>query len=136
MSLLTRFTTYDLELEVKLTFRNDKIILGITANGHQFRPSDWAERLCGVVSSALASPRVHGLRFSYCAYARPLVRDGQKCVLVLAKLRDVHPMAHDFLLRFAEDNELRTVDANNIGLSTNERRIEAAPMLVDCRRAG
>lgn len=45
-------------------------------------------------------------------------------------------MAHDFLLRFAEDNELRTVDANNIGLSTNERRIEAAPMLVDCRRAG
>ncbi|WP_420106437.1 DUF3579 domain-containing protein, partial [Herbaspirillum huttiense] len=26
------------------------IILGKTSDGRQFRPSDWAERLCGVMS--------------------------------------------------------------------------------------
>jgi hypothetical protein len=44
------------------------VILGITRDGQPFRPSDWAERLCGVMSAfggdhrMQYSPFVHPIR--------------------------------------------------------------------------
>ena len=34
----------------KKALAEEFFILGLTSNGRQFRPSDWAERLCGVMS--------------------------------------------------------------------------------------
>jgi hypothetical protein len=59
------------------------IILGVTSNGRQFRPSDWAERLCGVMSCfrrpAAAAANAH-LQFS--PYVHPTVVNGVKAVVV------------------------------------------------------
>ena len=46
----------------------------------------------------------------YSPYCVPQVVDGAKCVLVSEALRDIEPMAWDFVMSFARDNELKIVD--------------------------
>jgi hypothetical protein len=78
------------------------VILGITESGKTFRPSDWAERLCGVM--ALFDPQQ---RIGFSPYVRPILSNGVKCVLIDTRLERLQPAALDFLLGFARDNELR-----------------------------
>jgi hypothetical protein len=78
------------------------VIQGVTASGQPFRPSDWAERLCGVMS-AFSEDRY----LSYSPYVRPIITGGVRCVLVDVKLEETDPAAFGFLLEFAKDNELK-----------------------------
>lgn len=81
------------------------IIIGLTHEGKRFRPSDWAERLCGVMSVYGATRRL-----GYSPYVQPgnhAESDGAKCVFVDARIRDIEPMAYSFLLNFARDNSLK-----------------------------
>lgn len=80
---------------------NEFVILGITVEGKTFRPSDWAERLAGVMSS------FGGGRLGYSPYCYPITSGNIKSVVVHRKLRDIEPMAYNFLLNFARDNELQ-----------------------------
>lgn len=87
-------------------------ILGLTSNGKQFRPSDWAERLCGVLSCF--RPEGSGGRHAhlqYSPYVRPTVFNGVKAVVVNASLREIEPLAYHFVVDFAKDNDLQVVDA-------------------------
>jgi hypothetical protein len=87
------------------------VILGLTLQGRPFRPSDWAERLCGVMAQFRppgAAPQGH---LTYSPFVHPAVRDGVKCVRVDARLHDLEPMAYHFLVGFVRDNELQVVDA-------------------------
>ena len=81
------------------------VIQGITTQGRAFRPSDWAERLCGVMSSFGGD---HQMRYS--PFVRPVILDGVRCVVVEPSLAEVEPRAHRFLLDFARDNELVVID--------------------------
>lgn len=87
-------------------------IQGVTSNGRAFRPSDWAERLCGVMAcfgeDGTARQDAH-LRYS--RYVRPTLLEGIKSVVVSEELRQIEPMAYHFVLNFAKDNDLRVVDA-------------------------
>ena len=86
-------------------------IQGITHDGKTFRPSDWADRLCGVMSQFRpGGPRL-GSHLTYSPWCVPTVINGVKCVVVNVELRDVEPMAWVFVLNFARDNHLQTVDA-------------------------
>ena len=84
------------------------VILGQTAGGNAFRPSDWAERLAGVM--AAFRPRKAGSQqhLTYSPYVVPSSLRGIKCVIVDPALRGVEPMAYSFMLSFARDNELVT----------------------------
>lgn len=88
-------------------------ILGLTSNGRQFRPSDWAERLCGVMScfkpEGYGGGRDSHLQFS--PYVTPTVINGVKSVVVNGKLRQLEPLAYHFVISFAKDNDLQMVDA-------------------------
>ncbi len=84
------------------------IIQGVTKSGKTFRPSDWAERLSGVMSTLGADNRLN-----YSPYVKPMTVDGVKCVWVSKKLQEVDPRAYNFLLGFARDNELQVVESNN-----------------------
>jgi hypothetical protein len=87
-------------------------IQGITRDGKQFRPSDWAERLCGVMSRF--RPEGSGGRnahLQYSPYVRPTILDGVKSVVVDEELRNIEPLAYHFVLDFAKDNNLQIVDA-------------------------
>jgi len=90
-------------------------IKGLTQDGHSFRPSDWAERLAGAMSSFRPGGSAGGIAafIGYSPYCEPQLIDGVKCVLVNEALRDVEPMAWDFVMNFARDNALQVADATD-----------------------
>ncbi len=98
--------------KIKKELAIEFFILGLTLDGKQFRPSDWAERLCGVMScfrpDGSGGPNAH-LQFS--PYVRPTVLNGVKSVVINARLNDLEPMAYQFVVDFAKDNNLQVVDA-------------------------
>ena len=81
-------------------------IQGITREGKAFRPSDWAERLAGALSSFRPLGLGVDAHIHYSPYCVPRVVGGVKCVIVNEALRSVEPMALDFVLHFARDNNL------------------------------
>ena len=84
-------------------------IEGITREGKTFRPSDWAERLAGALSSFRPSGAGIGAHIGYSPYCVPRHLGGVKGVLVNAELREMEPMAWDFVMHFARDNDLVVV---------------------------
>jgi len=93
-------------------------IQGVTLDGRAFRPSDWAERLAGAMSS-FRPGGVQGGIGAYIGYSPlcvPRVIDNVKCVIVSEALRDIEPMAWDFVMSFAHDNELRLVEVQPVTL--------------------
>ena len=86
-------------------------IQGITRDGKTFRPSDWADRLCGVMSQFRPGGPQPGSHLNYSPWCVPTVINGVKCVVVNAELRDAEPMAWDFAINFAKDNDLQMAEA-------------------------
>ncbi len=70
-------------------------ILGVTLDGRIFRPADWADRLCRAMQE-------------YASCVSTASDAGVPCVVVRGQLQQLAPMAYEFLLNFARDNELRT----------------------------
>lgn len=97
------------------------VILGTTLDGKPFRPSDWAERLCGVMSAFGGDQRM-----PYSPFVHPITASGVRCVVVDRRLEDIAPMAYRFLLNFAKDNELRIRDG----------RVEERTKLAELQRVG
>jgi len=79
------------------------VIVGVTREGKKFRPSDWADRLCGIMSAFGADNRM-----TYSPYVRPGCNlKGDKTVVVDSRLYEVEPLAYKFLVNFANDNALQ-----------------------------
>lgn len=76
------------------------IIKGVTRQGEQFRPSDWAERMSGQLST------FHKHHIRYSPLLQPSMRDGQKCVLLDPKLKVSNPKLYQSILDFAKNNQL------------------------------
>ena len=85
--------------------------MGVTRDGRTFRPSDWAERLAGVMSTFRPGGVQPGSHLSYSPWCLPMMANGVKCVVVNAALRDAEPMAWDFVINFARDNNLEWGEA-------------------------
>jgi Protein of unknown function (DUF3579) len=85
------------------------IIQGLTKDGRVFRPSDWAERLAGAMSCFRPGGGVGGIgaAIGYSPYCVPTSVGEIKAVLVNEALREIEPMAWDFVANFARDNELQ-----------------------------
>jgi len=83
-------------------------IQGVTLDGKTFRPSDWSERLAGAMSSFRPEGGRGGIAsyIGYSPYCEPMVVGGVKSVMVSEALRELEPMAWDFLMNFAKDNNL------------------------------
>ena len=86
-------------------------IQGITRDGRKFRPSDWADRLCGVMSPFRPGGPQPGSHLTYSPWCVPTVVNGIKCVVVKSELRKAEGLAWDFLVSFARDNDLQVVEA-------------------------
>jgi hypothetical protein len=83
-------------------------IHGITSSGRPFRPSDWADRLCGVMSGYRPGGVDAGrdARIGYSPLVRPMLVGGVRCVVVDERLNELEPMAFSFVMNFARDNDL------------------------------
>lgn len=88
------------------------VIQGRTLGGQVFRPSDWAERLAGAMSSFRPGGGGGGIGayIGYSPYCVPHVEDGVRCVLVNEALKGIEPMAWDFVMNFARDNQLEVAE--------------------------
>jgi hypothetical protein len=88
-------------------------IQGLTKAGRTFRPSDWAERLAGAMSCFRPGGGQGGIGayIGYSPYCVPRVINGVKCVIVNEALRELEPMAWDFVMSFARDNDLQVAEA-------------------------
>ena len=91
----------------------DVVIWGITREGRTFRPSDWAERLAGAMACFRPAGSAGGIAayIGYSPFCVPTTVNGVKCVIVSEALRDVEPMAWDFVMNFARDNKLQLAEA-------------------------
>ena len=99
------------------------IIKGVTRGGAPFRPSDWAERLCGVLAAYRPGyVATRGPVLGYSPYVQPTMVAGVRSVIVDPRLRDLEPRAWDFVIGFAKDNDLVTIAAADL---------VAAPTLPD-----
>ena len=97
------------------------VIRGVTLDGKPFRPSDWAERLCGVMSAFGGDQRLQ-----YSPFVHPISANGVRCVVVDVRLEELEPMAYRFLISFAKDNELQMRDG----------RIAERSKLAEMQRVG
>lgn len=77
------------------------VIEGVTEEGKTFRPSDWAERMSGSLST-FKQRRIH-----YSPMLQPTVREGYKCVLLDPALKESNPALYQSILEFAQANKLK-----------------------------
>ncbi|HRL23080.1 DUF3579 domain-containing protein [Alcaligenes sp. SDU_A2] len=92
------------------------VIHGVTRQDQRFRPSDWAERLAGVMSQFRPAGMAGG-HLTYSPYVVPRLIDGVRCVVVDARLREIEPLAWKFVCGFADDNNLKTSGINPADMS-------------------
>lgn len=76
------------------------VIMGVTESGKKFRPSDWAERMCGNLCT------FRNRRMIYSPLLRPTVHQGVKSVIISNQLSLKHPKLYQDLLEFAKTNKL------------------------------
>ena len=82
--------------------RGKKIVIeGVTSSGQTFRPSDWAERMSGNLST-FKKRRIH-----YSPLLKPSFRDGHKCVIIDPELATTNPILYQSILDFARTNKLQ-----------------------------
>lgn len=103
------------------------VILGTTLGGRPFRPSDWADRLCGVMAQYRPGARAPQGHLSFSPYVMPGLHQEVMCVFVDGRLNQLEPMAYSFLVGFARDNALQ--------VSTRERLAAAAAAVVQSHPA-
>jgi hypothetical protein len=93
------------------TSAKEVFIQGVTSDGRTFRPSDWAERLAGVLSQFRPGGAQPGSHLSYSPWCVPTTINNIKCVVLHIDLREYDVMAWDFAINFARDNGLQVVEA-------------------------
>lgn len=91
------------------------IIEGITESGEKFRPSDWAERMSGQLST------FRKRRIRYSPLLQPTMKEGLQCVVLDPGLKETDPILYQSILEFAKNNHLKICKENgNSDSNTND----------------
>jgi len=92
-------------------FQNTQyLIRGITQSGTVFRPSDWAERLCSTLAFCGTKNPPGSNTPKYSPYVVPALVDNIRCVVIDPEVQNIEPLAWEFALNFAQDNNLVVVE--------------------------
>ena len=96
-----------------MTNKNKKqrilIIQGVTEDGRKFRPSDWAERMSGMLSTFGDDHRIH-----YSPQLRPISVDGVKCIAIDTELEISQPGTYRQIMDFAKRNQLTVIEESSL----------------------
>ncbi len=87
-----------------MTDKKRIIIEGVTETGETFRPTDWAERMSGGLST-FRKRRIH-----YSPMLQPSMKGGHKCVILDPHLQETNPELFNSIMKFAKENKLRICD--------------------------
>lgn len=91
------------------------IIQGVNKRGQLFHPRDWAERLCGCMSSV--GPNRHQ---DFSPYVYISFHDGAKSLVVEPELYELDPNGYQFLVSFAKDNNLKMTEDSGLAIAVNQ----------------
>lgn len=95
--------------------KDKKIIIeGVTKSGKEFRPSNWAERMSGSLST------FRNRRIIYSPMLQPVYKDGYNCVALDPVLKETNPELYQSILDFAQKNNLRICGEEENGSDTPE----------------
>jgi len=93
------------------------LIHGVTSTGKAFRPSDWSERLCSALAHYRVSPKLRSVDEArnhkmqgYSNCIMPTLVDGVRSIVLDTQLQDIEPLAWEFVLNFARDNDLTVIE--------------------------
>ena len=81
----------------------NQVMTGTSENDDAFNPSIWIENLASILASFLADPRLR-----YSQGVQPNVVDGELCLLVATWLETTDRATYDYVMEFAQANQLRT----------------------------
>ncbi len=98
------------QIEEEACLPDEIIIEGITIDGNIFRPSDWVDRLCGMLAV------FDNQKVSYSNYLRPMMIENMNCVAVKKELEIKRPSVFNFIMQFAADNRLKLFE-RHIGIN-------------------
>lgn len=88
------------------------IIRGVTQDGRTFRPSDWAERMSGMLSTFGDDHRIH-----YSPQLKPISLNGTKCIAMDPALETANNLVFRQIIDFAERNNLEIVNIDRSELA-------------------
>lgn len=88
------------------------IIRGVTKDGRTFRPSDWAERMSGMLSTFGDDHRIH-----YSPQLKPISLNGTKCIALDPALELGNNLVFRQIIDFAERNNLEIVNTDRSELA-------------------
>lgn len=94
----------DMSNDNEICYLDELIIEGVTTDGKKFRPSDWVDRICGMLAGFKQQ------KFTYSNYLRPLVYKNVNCVALKKQMEQDLPDTFTFIMQFANDNKLTVVD--------------------------
>ena len=86
------------------------LIQGITGAGRTFRPTNWAERLAGVMSQYRPQAANLGDHLHYSPWCYPVMRDKVNSVVVNRAMQQQYPEAWAYIENFARDNDLQVTE--------------------------
>lgn len=86
------------------------VIHGTREDGGKLRPSDWIERISSTLACFGADHRLQ-----YSRKVQPCIIDGEKCLIVARGLSDSNPQAYEFIMQFAQSNQLRIQEDRRTG---------------------
>jgi hypothetical protein len=98
--------SFSAEVRQKEETKVSWLIEGTMQNGRTLRPSDWVERISGVMAQFGAD---HRLRYGA---ARPCFVAGKKCLLVKKSLQRENPAAFEYISSFVRSNGLQMCDVS------------------------
>lgn len=91
------------------------IVIGETADGQTFRPSDWTERLIDAAGAYGQDRRQRrdlyagpDRRQRQTEFLTAQILDGRKCLVIDLRLREINPEAFAYVMTFVRNNGLRT----------------------------
>ena len=84
------------------------VIEGKTKNGSKFRPSDWAERMSGALSTFGRDQRIR-----YSPLLRPVTLNGIKCISIDPDLQKFYPEMYAYIMQWVEANHLNTFEIDD-----------------------
>ena len=99
-------------------------IKGVTKEGNKFRPSDWAERLYYALASYGPDKR---MRFNPLVHID--VSDKYKSFIIDPQLEKDDPMTFDFLMDFANSNNLVITEEKPALAASFNASMASAPLL-------
>ena len=77
------------------------VIEGTTQGGRKFRPSDWAERMSGALSTFGPDQRIR-----YSPLLQPTTINGIKCIVIDPGMQEQFPEMYTYIMGWANKNDL------------------------------